>query len=38
MVNQAVSKSRIGELITTVGQDKMDQVQTALLFAPGFDF
>jgi len=35
---QTVSKSRIGKLITTVGQDKMDQVQTALLFALGFDF
>jgi len=35
---QTVSKTRIGELITTVGPDKMEQVQAAFLFALGFDF
>ncbi len=35
---QTVSKSRIGKLITTLGPDKMGQVQAALLFALGFDY
>ena len=35
---QTVSKFRIGELTTMLGPDKMKEAQTALLFAPGFDY
>ncbi len=35
---QTVSKSRIGELITMLGPDKMEEVQTVLLFALDPDF
>ncbi len=34
---QTVQKAKIGRLITTLSLEKMQQVQSALLFALGFD-
>ena len=33
---QTVSRARIGAIITTLSQRKMDQVRPALMFALGF--